>query len=58
MRLKVRKFRVDMQMSTYESGQLGNILKEYIQKVGTSDPSVLKLATELSKFAGNIVQIR
>jgi len=58
MRLKVRKFRVDMQMSTYESGQLGLILKEYIQKVGTSDPSILKLANELSKFAGNIVQIR
>lgn len=57
MRLVVRRHRIDLSMSQYETGQLGNILKEYIQKVGTSDPSVLKLANELSKFAGNIVQI-
>lgn len=58
MRLIVRNHRVDLRMSHYETGQLGNILKEYIQKVGSSDPSVQKLATELAKFAGNIVKIR
>ena len=57
MRLIARTHRVDLTMSHYETGQLGNILKEYIQRVGSSDPSLQKLATELAKFADNIVQI-
>ena len=57
MNIAVREHRADLRMSHYEAGQLGNILKDYIQVVGSSDPSLRKLATELAKFAGNIVRI-